>query len=157
MKHLTSLLLSTAILAACTADAPLGLDVEASSRARATENAKVSVLTWNIYVGAQLQSLLLVTDPNQIPLAGDAVYRRGNAAASQTHVIRLYPLAEGESYSANVTIDTALVIEGTPDARRIAAGYSNLVQAAIALLLHRHKPNHSKPAIKNKLWLQKTS
>lgn len=97
MKSLTRLFLSAAVLAACTADAPLGLDVEAASRARAAENAKVSVLTWNIYVGAPLQSLLLVTDPNQIPfevanLMGQVVatdfYSRAEAIADQIEMLQ---------------------------------------------------------------------
>jgi endonuclease/exonuclease/phosphatase family metal-dependent hydrolase len=52
-------------LTACTDRSPLGPSSNANPE-RAGSPA-LDVLTWNIYVGAQVQDLLLIQDPNQIP------------------------------------------------------------------------------------------
>lgn len=58
-------LLFALALVACSDDGPLAI----SSRAGAHDGRpSLDVLTWNVYVGARLEDLLLVQNPEQIPL-----------------------------------------------------------------------------------------
>ena len=56
-------------LAACSGDALLAPSPEGTRTADATPTPvpRLDVLTWNVYVGARLEDLLQVGDPNQIP------------------------------------------------------------------------------------------
>lgn len=59
---------------ACTQDDPLGPSLESAKAVNASaQNSGFAVMTWNIYVGARIQNLLDVQDPNQIPFAVTAL------------------------------------------------------------------------------------
>ncbi|MDH3734499.1 MAG: endonuclease/exonuclease/phosphatase family protein [Gemmatimonadota bacterium] len=69
-RRLQSAVALTAVLslAACSQDGPLAPEFE-SARASNTVEAVpgFSVMTWNLYVGARLENLLVITDPSTIP------------------------------------------------------------------------------------------
>lgn len=66
MKRHAKVLLAALVLAACSSE-PL-LDPTIAARQVGGGAPKLDVMTWNVYVGAGLENLLLVTDPNQIPV-----------------------------------------------------------------------------------------
>jgi endonuclease/exonuclease/phosphatase family metal-dependent hydrolase len=65
MRRLAVPLILILVMAACSDRSPLGPSTRANPE-RAGSPA-LDVLTWNVYVGAQVQDLLLIEDPNQIP------------------------------------------------------------------------------------------
>jgi len=72
MRRRRYLFLALAALtaSACTDRSPLAPSLEVSGDEAAPS---LDVLTWNVYVGARLENLLLVQDPNQIPFEVAAI------------------------------------------------------------------------------------
>ncbi len=64
MRRRAILLLAALPLAACTDESPLAPSLSSDP---ATGEPRLGVLTWNVYVGARVEDLLLVEDPGQIP------------------------------------------------------------------------------------------
>ena len=73
MKYLLKMLSLLVVFGACNDGGPLEPSSPPLSLVRAGSPA-LSVMTWNIYVGAQLKKLLTVEDPSEIPFKVAEIY-----------------------------------------------------------------------------------
>jgi endonuclease/exonuclease/phosphatase family metal-dependent hydrolase len=148
-----SLFLGAAVLAGC-ADSPTAFDPARSEAVHAgsPRSVPVTVMSRNLYLGAELTPLFSVTDPNLIPavvaslwadvLANDFPARAGaiaaEIAAQEPQLIGLQEVARYQLYSAEpVVLDYLAILQAELAARgldyRVAASVDNIsIQLPIA-------------------------